>query len=433
MDYNKSSVLDDASIPWRTIVVWGAVAQTLAEYYINNRQLLLLHSSAKRAGQDVSRKGLLEVHYNSFHAFYRFLQILFIVNFDAIPELWFWTSRVQAEYFPKQLYDSDWGRSYLFLLACWLGWGVTLIPNVLFQVFIVREGFKGWWRRGRHDPNMAFSRLVQLIVIQCASGALQYKLLEKRLDVSLIGWCLLLQTFYAILIPVCIQPRGKHLTSMEEGETRKALTELAETAKFPLKDIYVMDKAHPIDGLENSVQAWGLFRKTYITVHEEALEMYNTSDLTALLAQELGAWKRCNGMRMFGMAQLLFTQTVCLVAQFVQRRSMYESFGFSEQYPLVAGIILFAVGIAPPLSALYNLKLNFMLHSNQRYADAFAADLGYSHALASALVKVEGEKVDFDWIYSGYYNVAESPSERIAALQIGCGVEDSEKQGAIRL
>lgn len=89
---------------------------------------------------------------------------------------------------------------------------------------------------------------------------------------------------------------------MEDGETRHAIHELATIAKFPIKEIHVTEGA--LDRVHTGVQAWGWPRKTYITVHKETLDQCTTSDITAFLAQELGAWKLSNGIRLFAVGQV---------------------------------------------------------------------------------------------------------------------------------
>lgn len=130
---------------------------------------------------------------------------------------------------------------------------------------------------------------------------------------------------------------------------------------------------------------------------------------------------------------MLFNLTTCFLLLFAKQRSVYEAFGFIEEYPFVAAIVLFAVGIAPPLSAIYKCYVHFMRRGNQFYADKFAADLGYSDSLAQALRRVECATYKSDWLYSWFYNAIPLISERVAALETGDQIEDSEKKGAIRL
>ena len=118
---------------------------------------------------------------------------------------------------------------------------------------------------------------------------------------------------------------------------------------------------------------------------------------------------------------------------FLKQRSVYESFGFHDEYPLVAAIMLFAVGIAPPLAAVFKLLVNSLRRRNEFLADRYAAEMGYSQALGLALSKVEGERSENDGWYSWYYNAVPLIGERAKALEVIEEREDGEKRGAIRL
>jgi len=118
---------------------------------------------------------------------------------------------------------------------------------------------------------------------------------------------------------------------------------------------------------------------------------------------------------------------------FLKQSSVYESFGFHDVDPLVAAIMLFAIGIAPPIAAVFKLQINSLRRKNQFLADKYAAELGYSHALGLALSNIEGERSEVDGWYSWYYNPVPLISERVAALEAIEEKEDGEKKGAIRL
>lgn len=133
---------------------------------------------------------------------------------------------------------------------------------------------------------------------------------------------------------------------------------------------------------------------------------------------------------------MFFTQAACSLILFIKQSSVYESFGFHNEYPLVGAIALFAVGIAGPLAAFFKLHVNFLRRRNQFIADKYAAGLGYSHSLGVALNKVDAginERSEMDDLYSLYYNAVPLIGERVKALETMEDREDGETKGAIRL
>lgn len=49
---------------------------------------------------------------------------------------------------------------------------------------------------------------------------------------------------------------------------------------------------------------------------------------------------------------------------FVKSRASYEEFGFTDQYPMVAGIVLFGIAMAKPSSTLFSVQRNAMSYVN---------------------------------------------------------------------
>jgi hypothetical protein len=202
-----------------------------------------------------------------------------------VPKLWALIAGVQEAHFGP-LYDSGWDRSYLFLLACYFIYPILKIPNFLYRVVILERGSRAI---SPHDERailgstMLSSKDDQWpLLLSWLPSPLYYKIFEKKLNGSIVLWVAGFQVTYTILQPLLSQPRGKHLTPMGAGETRDAIHELATTAAFPIKEIYVTEGV--LHGVQTGVQAWGWPRKTYITVHKETLEQYTTNDITALLA-----------------------------------------------------------------------------------------------------------------------------------------------------
>lgn len=133
---------------------------------------------------------------------------------------------------------------------------------------------------------------------------------------------------------------------------------------------------------------------------------------------------------------MLFTQAACFLLLFLKQSSVYESFGFHNEYPLVGAIAVFAVGIAPPLAAFFKMHVNFLRRRNQFMADKYAAVLGYSHPLGVALNKFDAginERSEMDSLYSLYYNAVPLIGERVKALEMIEEKKDGEIKGAIRL
>lgn len=49
---------------------------------------------------------------------------------------------------------------------------------------------------------------------------------------------------------------------------------------------------------------------------------------------------------------------------FIKAPNVYKSFGFGNEYPMVAAIFIFTIGLAPSMAALLDLFLNWAERKN---------------------------------------------------------------------
>ena len=134
-----------------------------------------------------------------------------------------------------------------------------------------------------------------------------------------------------------------------------------------------------------------------------------------------------------------------LFSAFVENKSLYASFGFVREMPVIIGFMLFGE-VLSPLESVLGLGMNVLsrkfefeagmsccvsfdivLHAND-HIDAFGARLGYSHALATSLIKLQIQNLsamDADWMYSAYHYSHPILTERLGAL----GWQGGEKVG----
>lgn len=121
-----------------------------------------------------------------------------------------------------------------------------------------------------------------------------------------------------------------------------------------------------------------------------------------------------------------------LFSVFVNNRSLYQSFGFQNEMPIMIGFLLFSDALAP-MDAIIKLLMNILsrhfefeagmsrshMMINTNRPDAFAKRLGYSDKLAQSLLKLQIQNLstmDADWIYASYHYSHPILSERLGAI-----------------
>lgn len=123
-----------------------------------------------------------------------------------------------------------------------------------------------------------------------------------------------------------------------------------------------------------------------------------------------------------------------LFSVFINNRSLYQSFGFHKEFPIIIGFILFSDALAPMdtvvkllmniLSRTFEFQAGMFLVANfccnaDPVVDAFAVKLGYSTELAKSLIKLQIQNLstmDADWMYSSYHFSHPILPERLGAL-----------------
>jgi STE24 endopeptidase len=134
-----------------------------------------------------------------------------------------------------------------------------------------------------------------------------------------------------------------------------------------------------------------------------------------------------------------------LFSVFINNHSLYSSFGFLKQHPIIIGFILFSDALAP-MDLVINLLMHIVSRKFEFQADAFAKQLGYPEELARSLLKLQIQNLstmDADWMYASYHFSHPHLSERLKALGwkgsegVTEGVPDkaaeaSEKEGVVK-
>lgn len=135
-----------------------------------------------------------------------------------------------------------------------------------------------------------------------------------------------------------------------------------------------------------------------------------------------------------------------LFSVFINNRSLYQSFGFHKEFPIIIGFILFSDALAP-LDTVIKLLMNVLSRKFEFQAgsyhpfhpqeclteviDEFAVKLGYSKELAKSLIKLQVQNLstmDADWMYASYHFSHPILSERLGALGWKGGETKAYKQ-----
>jgi STE24 endopeptidase len=119
-----------------------------------------------------------------------------------------------------------------------------------------------------------------------------------------------------------------------------------------------------------------------------------------------------------------------LFSIFISNSSLYSSFGFHTQKPIMIGFILFSDALAP-MDTVVKYLMNILSRKFEFEADQFALQLGYKVELAKSLIKLQVQNLatmDADWMYASYHYSHPILAERLKGLEWSGKVRAGEEK-----
>jgi hypothetical protein len=296
------------------------------------------------------------------------VQVAALIGLDAVPALWRFVVEKENKLLERtnlsHLFIShDFDRSAMFIICCYIAFLLINIPTYLYRILVLKERvIRDFYSPKNHNwvvRDMAKGRPVSAVMFFTGICAWEFKIFGLKFDGNYVIGVGLCQLLFVILYPIFTQPKRKSLSIMGPGRTKDAIEEVAATAKFPLKNTYIID-----DQGGQNIQAFGLPRKKCIGIPKTMIEESTTDDIIGLTAHAMGSWKYSNGFRIFCMGQLYFNLTWTYLVLFSDERTNYTAFGFKNEYPRMAAIVIFVVGFAPLIAAILGLNINYMGRKN---------------------------------------------------------------------
>jgi STE24 endopeptidase len=310
----------------------------------------------------------------------------------------------------------------VFLFAVGLALSLPALPLAWYDQFKLEERFgfntstqKIWW----------LDRLKGLL-LGIVLGYPLLVLVLKFVDWTgslwwLWAWAALLvfQMIMAVLAPVLILPLFNKFTALPEGSLRDRLLKLAEKTRFRARSIQVMDGSKRSRHSNAFFTGFGQFRK--IVLFDTLIQQLAESELEAVLAHEIGHFKKKHIPKMLAMSALASLVGFFCLSVLAKHEWFYHAFGF------VSGNIAPALLLFGLLSGLVTFWFSPVAHWwSRRYeyqADAFAAEtMDEARSLVGALRKLNKKNLSNltpHPIYSGFYYSHPTLLEREQALAAG--------------
>ncbi|MCK4678501.1 MAG: M48 family metallopeptidase [Bacteroidales bacterium] len=202
----------------------------------------------------------------------------------------------------------------------------------------------------------------------------------------MIAWAAitLFMLFMTMFYSTLIVPLFNKQTPLQEGELRSAIQSFSKSVGFKLKDIYVIDGSKR-SGKANAYFS-GIGAKKRIVLYDTLIEDHTTSELVAVLAHEIGHYKKKHTQTGMLLSILQTGLMLFILSLFISKPMLSQALGASEG-SFHLGILAFGI-LYSPISMILGLFDNILSRKNEYQADRFAGVNYDPEALQLALKKL---------------------------------------------
>ena len=228
---------------------------------------------------------------------------------------------------------------------------------------------------------------------------------------------LLSQVLLIFIAPVLILPLFNKLTPLADGPLRERLLALAGRTNFAARAIEVMDGSR----LSRHANAFftGLGRLRKIVLFDTLLQQLNETELEAVLAHEIGHWKKRHIPRMLAWSAFSLLAGFFALDWLARQPWFYRAFGF-EPGSFTPALLLFGL-LAGPVTFWLGPLVNARSRRYEFEADRFAAEaVGGAGSLMAALRRLTEKNLGNltpHRAYSAFHYLHPTLLEREAALR----------------
>jgi STE24 endopeptidase len=293
------------------------------------------------------------------------------------------------------------------------------LPFSLWRTFVIEERF-GF---NKMTPRLFIIDLVKGALLGAAIGlpllaAVLWLMTRMGSTWWLYVWLVWLGfNLLALLIyPTVIAPLFNKFTPLADASLKARIEALLARCGFRSSGLFVMDGSKR--SAHGNAYFTGFGQAKRIVFFDTLLEKLAPEEIEAVLAHELGHYRRRHVWKRIGMLALATLGFLWLLGQLIDAPWFYQGLGMQAQ-DTAAALVLFSLAIPAftfPLSPL----LSALSRRHEYEADAYAAEQTRAGDLVTALVKLYRDNAATltpDPLYSAFYDSHPPAAARIAHLR----------------
>jgi len=369
------------------IFIGFIVLEFLLEYYLDALNAKHFNDTPDPELQDIFDPQAYQKSQKYKLENYRFSKITSIISLIAILVFLFLKGFGYVDYLVRELTENTLLQSLLFFGILLVASSLLTLPFSYYQTFVIEEkyGFNKSTKKLFFIDQMK-GLLLGIILGGIIAGIIiwLYQLTGRNfwwyawIFVGIIS--LLINMFYtSIFVPLF-----NKLRPLETGILRDALQKLASKVHYNLDKIYV------IDGSKRSSKANAYFSgfgpKKKVVLYDTLLQDLNPNEITAVLAHEIGHYKRKHIIYNLILSITSTGIMLFLLSLFIDNQTLANALGASKA-SFHIGVIAFSL-LFTPISFIIGLYTNQLSRKFEYQADCFAKQYHNAEDLISGLKKL---------------------------------------------
>lgn len=264
---------------------------------------------------------------------------------------------------------------------------ILTMPFSYYRVFVIEERF-GFNKTTR--KTFFLDKIKGWLMSAILGGGILaliiwfYEFTGKHFWLYAWGLVALFSIFMNMFYSKLIVPLFNKQTPLEEGELKDAITEYAQKVGFTLDKIFV------IDGSKRSTKANAYFSgfgsQKRITLYDTLINDLETEEIVAVLAHEVGHYKRKHIIFNLFSSILLTGLTLFILSLFINSPLLSEALGVANS-SFHIGLIAFGI-LYSPISEVTGLVMNYISRRFEYQADNYAKETYDGKPLVTSLKKL---------------------------------------------
>jgi len=320
------------------------------------------------------------------------------------------------------------GRGVALLMVFGLIQSVLNLPLELYSTFRIerRFGFNKTTAR-----TFWLDRIKGLVLFLALGIPFQYAILLFITRGGSLWWLwaslfvIAVQLVMMVAYPILIAPLFNKFTPLQDGDLKARLIDLAQRCQFAARAILVVDGS--TRSTHSNAYFTGIGKSRRIVLYDTLIEQMNIDELAAVLAHEIGHYKRRHIIQRLALSVLLTPAAFYVLGLLVDWKPMYDAFGMGAllaatippERHVAVGVLLFTL-ISGDFTFWVGPLFSLLSRKHEYEADAYAVQQTAAAPMASALVKLSEKNLSTllpHPIYSAYHYSHPTLLERLSALK----------------